>query len=71
MKPSEVTALKQRAVQQAIETIRNRVDQFGVAEPTIQEHGLGAYQILVELPGIDDQARVKDLMSLSAERDLE
>src|SRR5207302_4816667 len=51
MKPSEVTSLKQRAVQQAIETIRNRVDQFGVAEPTIQEHGLGDYQILVELPG--------------------
>ncbi|MFL6438594.1 MAG: protein translocase subunit SecD [Terriglobales bacterium] len=66
MKPSEVTALKQRAVQQAIETIRNRVDQFGVAEPTIQEHGLGAYQILVELPGIDDQARVKDLIQSTA-----
>jgi preprotein translocase subunit SecD len=66
MKPSEVTALKQRAVQQAIETIRNRVDQFGVAEPTIQEHGLGDYQILVELPGIDDQARVKDLIQSTA-----
>src|SRR5215469_10882208 len=60
MRPSELTALKQRAVQQAIETIRNRVDQFGVTEPTIQEHGLGDYQILVELPGIDDPARVKD-----------
>src|SRR5947209_16136513 len=66
MKPSEVTALKQRAVQQAIETIRNRVDQFGVSEPTIQEHGLGAYQILVELPGIDDPARVKDLIQSTA-----
>jgi preprotein translocase subunit SecD len=66
MKPSEVTALKQRAVQQAIETIRNRVDQFGVSEPTIQEHGLGDYQILVELPGIDDPARVKDLIQSTA-----
>ena len=66
MKPSEVTSLKQRAVQQAIETIRNRVDQFGVAEPTIQEHGLGEYQILVELPGIDDQARVKELIQSTA-----
>ena len=66
MKPSEVTSLQQRAVQQAIETIRNRVDQFGVSEPTIQEHGLGAYQILVELPGIDDPARVKDLIQSTA-----
>jgi preprotein translocase subunit SecD len=66
MKPSEVTSLQQRAVQQAIETIRNRVDQFGVAEPTIQEHGLGAYQILVELPGLDDQARVKELIQSTA-----
>jgi preprotein translocase subunit SecD len=66
MKPSEVTSLKQRAVQQAIETIRNRVDQFGVSEPTIQEHGLGDYQILVELPGIDDPARVKDLIQSTA-----
>jgi len=66
MKPSEVTSLKQRAVQQAIETIRNRVDQFGVSEPTIQEHGLGDYQILVELPGVDDPARVKDLIQSTA-----
>ncbi|HWC19327.1 MAG TPA: protein translocase subunit SecD [Terriglobales bacterium] len=66
MKPSEVTSLKQRAVQQAIETIRNRVDQFGVTEPTIQEHGLGDYQILVELPGVDDPARVKDLIQSTA-----
>lgn len=66
MKPSEVTSLKQRAVEQAIETIRNRVDQFGVTEPTIQEHGLGDYQILVELPGVDDPARVKDLIQSTA-----
>src|SRR5690349_8886266 len=66
MKPSEVTSLKQRAVEQAIETIRNRVDQFGVTEPTIQEHGLGDYQILVELPGVDDPARVRDLIQSTA-----
>jgi len=35
MKPSELTSLKQRAVQQAIDTIRNRVDQLGVSEPVI------------------------------------
>ncbi|HET9743456.1 MAG TPA: protein translocase subunit SecD [Terriglobales bacterium] len=67
MKPSEVTSLKNRAVQQAIETIRSRVDALGVNEPTIQEHGLGDYQILVELPGTDlDPARVREIMQSTA-----
>jgi preprotein translocase subunit SecD len=66
MKPSEAQALKNRAVQQAIDTIRGRVDTLGVSEPVIQEHGLGDYQILVQLPGIDDSARVKDIMQSTA-----
>ena len=66
MKPSNLTELKSRAVTQAIETIRNRIDALGVSEPTIQEHGLGQYQILVQLPGIDDPARVKDIMQNTA-----
>ncbi len=70
MKPSELTSLKQRAVQQAIETIRSRVDQLGVSEPVIQEHGLGENQILVELPGVDDPARVKDIMQSTAMLDI-
>jgi len=70
MKPSELTDLKQRAVQQAIDTIRNRVDQLGVSEPVIQEHGLGDYQILVELPGVDDPARVREIMQSTAMLDI-
>ena len=66
MKPSNLADLKNRAVQQAIETIRNRIDQLGVSEPVIQEHGLGAYQILVQLPGVDDPARVKEIMQSTA-----
>jgi preprotein translocase subunit SecD len=66
MKPSVATDLKNRAVTQAIETIRNRVDQLGVTEPTIQEHGLGQYQILVQLPGVDDPARVKQIIQSTA-----
>ena len=58
--------IKNRAVQQAIETIRNRIDQLGVSEPVIQEHGLGDYQILVQLPGVDDPARVKEIMQSTA-----
>jgi preprotein translocase subunit SecD len=66
MKPSLLTELKDKAVTQAIETIRNRIDQLGVNEPTIQPHGLGQYQILVQLPDVDDPARVKDVMQSTA-----
>ena len=66
MKPQMLTELKSRAVTQAIGTIRNRIDSLGVTDPTIQEHGLGQYQILVQLPGIDDQGRVKDIMQNTA-----
>jgi preprotein translocase subunit SecD len=66
MKPQTLTELKNKAVTQAIETIRNRIDALGVSEPTIQEHGLGQYQILVQLPGVDDPARVKDIMQSTA-----
>jgi preprotein translocase subunit SecD len=66
MKGSNLADLKTRAVQQAIETIRNRIDALGVSEPVIQEHGLGDYQILVQLPSVDDPARVKEIMQSTA-----
>jgi preprotein translocase subunit SecD len=66
MKPSIVKDTKGKAQQQAIETIRNRIDLLGVNEPVIQEHGLGDYQILVQLPGVDDPARVKEIMQSTA-----
>jgi preprotein translocase subunit SecD len=66
MKPSALTDLKNKAVTQAIDTIRNRIDALGVSEPTIEEHGLGEHQILVQLPGVDDSGRVKDIMQSTA-----
>jgi preprotein translocase subunit SecD len=66
MKGQNLKDLKDRAVAQAIETIRNRIDALGVSEPVIQEHGLGQYQILVQLPGVDDPARVKQIMQSTA-----
>ncbi|MGB8886595.1 MAG: protein translocase subunit SecD [Candidatus Korobacteraceae bacterium] len=66
MKPSVANDTRKKAVQQAIETIRNRIDLLGVSEPVIQEHGLGDYQILVQLPGVDDPARVKEIMQSTA-----
>ncbi len=55
---------EENAVLQAIETIRNRVDEFGVAEPLIAREG--SDRILVQLPGIDDPKRVKDLIKNTA-----
>ncbi|MGH9528807.1 MAG: protein translocase subunit SecD [Terriglobales bacterium] len=66
MKPQALTDLKKQAVTEAISTIRTRIDSLGVTEPTIQEHGLGEYQILVQLPGVDDPERVKQIMQSTA-----
>jgi preprotein translocase subunit SecD len=66
MKPGEVARIEDHAFQQSIETIRSRVDTLGVSEPVIQEYGLGKYEILVELPGVDDPARVKDIIQQTA-----
>jgi preprotein translocase subunit SecD len=62
MKPTVLTALKAKTVDQAIDTIRDRVDQLGVSEPVIAPYGLGDYQILVELPGVSDLNRVRDII---------
>jgi preprotein translocase subunit SecD len=67
LKPNVEQQVRTSSVQQAIQTIRNRVDQLGVAEPVIQEHGpANEYQILVQLPGVDDPARVKDIIKSTA-----
>src|SRR5277367_4611959 len=66
MKPEMLKEVKNKDGTQAIETIRSRIDSLGVSEPTIQEHGLGQYQILVQLPGVDDPGRVKDIMQSTA-----
>ena len=58
--------IRDMAVRQALETIRNRVDQFGVAEPVIQRQGLESERILIQLPGVDDPARVKEIISHTA-----
>jgi preprotein translocase subunit SecD len=64
MKPEVVQQTRQLAVQQAKRTITNRIDQFGVAEPVVQE--ASGYRILVQLPGIDDQERVRRLIKNTA-----
>ena len=58
---------KDKAVQQALETIRNRIDQFGVSEPTIQREGIN--HIVVQLPGIKDPQRAIELIGRTARLD--
>ncbi len=64
--------MAEETVQQARETIRRRVDQYGVAEPTITVYGSGQLkdQIIVELPGVEDFDRVLDLIKSTARLEL-
>jgi preprotein translocase subunit SecD len=66
MKPTSLNQLKDGAVDQAIDTIRGRIDELGVSEPVIERHGLGQYQILLQLPGVDDPTRVRAILSNTA-----
>ncbi len=54
--------LRDEAVRQALQTIERRVNELGVSEPTIAPHGIGGNQILVQLPGVSDVARAKELI---------
>ncbi|MGD9238505.1 MAG: protein translocase subunit SecD [Desulfobacterales bacterium] len=60
----ESDQVEKLAVDQALETIRNRIDQFGVAEPDIRRQG--EKRMLIQLPGIKDTDRAKDLIGRTA-----
>ena len=62
----EAKDIRELAVNQARETIRNRVDAFGVAEPIIHDEGLGSNRIVVQLPGVDDPDRIRRLIKNTA-----
>jgi preprotein translocase subunit SecD len=62
---SAVNEVRNGAVNQAVTTIDNRVNQFGVTEPVIQPTSTG-YRIVVQLPGIDDVERVRRLIKNTA-----
>ena len=59
-----VAQIKKQAVEQALETIRNRIDQFGVSEPDIRVQG--ERRIQIQLPGIQDTERAKGLIGKTA-----
>lgn len=62
---SNLAAIRENALRQALETIRNRIDQFGVSEPVIVQQGEN--QILVQLPGIKDPERALELIGRTAQ----
>jgi preprotein translocase subunit SecD len=64
MKPAEVQAIRMNAVGQGVETIRNRIDQFGVREPQIVAEGED--RIVIQLPGVKDQQRAIELVGKTA-----
>ena len=70
LKSSAEAELKNRTVEQSIEAITRRVNTLGVSEPVVEEHGAGNYQILVQLPGVDDITRVKDIIQSTARLEL-
>ncbi|MEN8222774.1 MAG: protein translocase subunit SecD [Acidobacteriota bacterium] len=65
--PNVEMRMRDLSIDQAIETIRNRIDEFGVSNAAIQKIGLGGGdKILVQLPGVDDPGRVKGLIKNTA-----
>jgi len=68
MKSNAATYFRDQAVKQSIETIRNRVDELGLSEIPIQRQGgLQGERIIVELPGIEDPERVKNILKTTAQ----
>ncbi len=64
LKESAVTETRDFALQQNITTLRKRVNELGVAEPVIQQQGQS--RIVVQLPGVQDTARAKDILGATA-----
>ena len=64
LKPEAQTRIQNGAVQQNIQILRNRVNELGVAEPIIQQQGVE--RVVVQLPGVQDTARAKDILGRTA-----
>ncbi|MBN2320406.1 MAG: protein translocase subunit SecD [Acidobacteria bacterium] len=74
MRASEIRSMRESTVRQAMQTLRRRVDAFGVAEANLQLYGESGEdvqdQIIVELPGVDDPDRVKEIIKDTAQLEL-
>jgi preprotein translocase subunit SecD len=68
LKPEAARAVQDAAVKQNITTLHNRVNELGVAEPVIQQQG--ADRVVVQLPGVQDTAKAKDIIGRTATLEL-
>ena len=68
IKPTAARAVQDQAVKQNITTLHNRINELGVSEPVIQQQGQD--RIVVQLPGVQDVARAKDLIGRTATLEL-
>jgi preprotein translocase subunit SecD len=64
LRPEVKTRIREFALQQNITTLRNRVNELGVAEPIVQQSGLD--RVVVQLPGVQDTAKAKDILGRTA-----
>jgi preprotein translocase subunit SecD len=70
--PSVAAALKRDTVDRSIQTISTRINELGLTEPSVQQYGRAGedHTILVQLPGVDDPARVKEIMQTTAQLEI-
>ena len=66
MRPPVESSLRDESVRQALQTIERRVNELGVAEPIVAPYSVGGDQILVQLPGVSDVARAKEIIRSTA-----
>ena len=66
LKTTAAANIRNQAILQSMNTINNRVNQFGVTEATVAEYGQGDFELVVELPSVDDPTRVKDIIQSTA-----
>jgi preprotein translocase subunit SecD len=64
IKPAAALSVQEQALKQNITTLHNRINELGVAEPVIQQQGLD--RIVVQLPGVQDTAKAKDILGRTA-----
>ena len=64
LKPQSALAVQEQALKQNITTLHNRINELGVSEPVIQQQGLD--RIVVQLPGVQDTAKAKDILGRTA-----
>jgi preprotein translocase subunit SecD len=66
LKTTAAASIRNQALLQSMTTINNRIDQLGVMEATIAEYRQGDFELVVQLPGVDDPTRVKDIIQSTA-----